>query len=1109
MPAPFLLAVAAAVAASPVLGPSGWTWLGPLPPAPDPRHDAARDSVVFEPGSCTVEVGRVDLDGGPGNRDLRLARVWDGAGWRWADDWQVRDGRLIRPGQAPVPIGAGGRVGDEAITHDAAGRVVSRRRGGRVVEVLRDPGGAFRGMRSGAVEVSLAEGDAARGVASDGREVRWRWEGTELRSVADAGGVTSLYTYMGGRLATIGWADGGRVTVDVTPTRTRLSGTGGAWACARRTVVSDASTYGRVSIDGPAGTWTLEEVGAVRSVTDPAGGTTRTRWGEGRLVGWTDPRGGETRLERDAQGRLTGVTDPSGARWGLAWAEAGLVGVVAPDGARWGIGRDAEGAVVRVDEPSGRSAEWERDTAGRVRGVRVGAARWGHTRDAAGRLLALVDPVGARLDVVRDAAGAVVQVRDGAGGAWGLARNGGGQVVAVIDPGAARWEISRDALGRTAGVRDPTGAWARWTRRDTGAVERITLASGVWALLWNGAGALAGVRDPQGQTTGWARDALGRARAVHRADGSVVRLDRDGAGDLIAVDNVRVRRDAAGRPLAVEQGAGDQGLYWDLDAAGHVVGVTAPGVGLGLGREPGGAIREVRVVGSAPVRLTRDAQGRVVRAEDGSAAELVRDASGRITALLRTGSPRLRIERDMRGLPARFVLGDRTWTVGRDAVGRIVTVDAPGGVRLGVDRDVGGRPRLARFPTGALARFDRRDDGVTISLADRDGAELGRAGATVGATGLLNRLEAAATWLFRRDPLGTLVAVESDTEAWSSAPDGVEGPGGAYVRYDATGRPRESRAPAGWGAWGTSAAPLTYTLDEHGAIEAIGGTALRYDGLGRLVAWDGPAGAGVVARDALGRIARVGRTPVDGWDLLLSVGTEVRAEVPGIAVGRVGGGVLFDPRGAPLFALPGGLVATAPGGGFYAGESRAFETGPLESGAAGRLRVAKDGALLGLVDALDPVSGQPLGVSMTWPWAPRAWEATPTASPLVDADTAAIGLPWDPGPWSAGSPWSDPLALLVAAGELPDGGARTPAAPGLPWLPASFAPVRPAPVPDQFGSPFEEEPIVAWVLDHARAPSTAPAPEALAAVLLAASVAPWMETAPALTPPLPAELRGP
>jgi YD repeat-containing protein len=1083
-----------ASAAEPVLGPDGWARLGPVPTG------SGRDEVVFDPETCAVEVSRVDLDGGPAFRDVRLARVWTATGWRWADDWVVRDGRLLRPGRAAVPVGPDRRHGDEVLTLDGAGRVVARTRAGRRVEVLRDESGAFRGMRSGRVDVRIeGAGPGDEGVASDGRTVRWRWEGPDLRSVGERDAAASLYTYDGKALLTgIAWADGARLTVERTEARTRTAGVGGGWTCEVRT---DGAPYRRVSLVGPAGTWTFERVGDLASVTDPTGGTTRTRWADGRVAGWIDPRGGETRLTRDPAGRVVDVTDPAGGRWELAWADGGLGAVAAPDGARWRLGTDGVGGVVRVDEPSGRSETWERAADGRARGVGVGTARWSYQRDTHGRVLGIVDPVGAAVTLARDAAGRVVAVTDGAGGAWRVARDGEGRGTVVSDPGGGRWEIARDGLGRVTGVRDPTGAWTRWTLRETGEPERVTVGSQVWTLLWRAPGVLTGLRDPLGRTTSWTRDDLGRAREIQRADGSVVALLRDAAGDLIGVGEAKVRRDAAGRALGVDLGAAT--LAWDRDVAGRVVGVSGPGVALGLGREPGGALREVRVEGSAPVRLTRDGQGRVVRAEGEMGVDLVRDAAGRIVALSRQGRPSLRVERDRRGLPARLVLDDRVWTIGRDATGRIVSLGATGDVRLGVDRDVAGRPALARFPTGALARFEYDGDNTRVGVTDRDGGALGTLGWTLGPAGALARLQAAATWLFRRDPLGTLVAVESGDDAWSSAPDGVEGPGGSFVRYDSNGRPAAARLPSGWGgAWGLGEGDLTYELDGDGAIGAIRGARgevrLRYDGVGRLVAWSGLDG-GTVARDALGRLAAVGRVAIDGWEGLRGVGGEVRVGLAGLGAAWRGGGALFAPSGVPLLAVPGGVATSAPGGALSGVAAR-------DDGAGGRFQSGRNGPLLGLADGLDPVTGQPLAAAPTWPWAPRAWEATVSDDPLADPDGAARSPAWDPGPWAPTSPWSDPLALLVAAGELPSGGPRASAPPGLPWLPASLAPGRPAPVPDPMALDLDEEPLIAWIVGHARAPTTAPAPADVAALFLSEQLPAGLLDPPGLTLPLPEAL---
>ncbi len=1083
-----LLLLTAALAAEPVLGPDGWTWLGPVP------DEGPRGSVVFDPDDCTVLVRAVDLDGGPGHRDVRLARVWADGAWRWADDWQVVDGTLRRPGRAPAALD-GLRFGDEVLGVDAAGRVVSRARAGRTVEVLRDAAGAFVGMRSGPVEVRV---DGDRGVASDGREVRWRREGGELRSVTDAGGLLAMYGYEDGRLARVTWDDAAALAIDA-PTgtdarRTGTSGVGGRWRC----VVQSA---GRVAFDAPAGAWLVQDDGAAEVVTDPTGSTTRARRRDGRVIAWTDPRGGETRLVRDDRGRVTEVTDPSGARWGLTWGDAGLLGVTGPDTAAWTLTRDAAGAVASLAEPSGRSARWELDRGG-VRAVGVGAAFWTVARDRAGRPTAVEDPAGSRVELVRGGDGRVSRVRDGGGGAWIIGRDARGAITSVVDPGGGAWAITRDGLGRAVAVTDPTGARTRWTLREDGLPGRVVVAGRhAWELLWTAAGALGGVRDPRGRVTGWSRDALGRARAVHRADGGALPLDRDAAGDLVRVGEVRVARDAAGRPMSV-----DLGLAWDRDPGGRVVGVTGPGVTVALAREPGGAVREVRVGGSAPVRLGRDAQGRVVRAEGEGAVVITRDAAGRIGAIERQGVT-LQIARDVRGLPARLTLSGgaagRAWTVGRDGAGRVVSFEGPGGLRLGVDRDPAGLPRLVRFPTNALARFTRDGDAVAVALEDRDGRIQAEVGWARGPSGALERLRAGLTWLLRRDPLDELVAAEAGEAVWSSAPDGVEGPGGAFVRYDARGRPAAAQLPAGWGgAWGLGEGELRYEVGDDGAIGAVAGPGgrvdLAYDGLGRLVAWRGTAGEGSVRRDALGRLVSVGRTALEGWGALLTRDGAVRAAVPGVGIAEPGGGTLLGPGGLPLLAVHGGVFEWAPQGPPAMGDAAA----------GGRYAAGLGLPALGLLDAVDPASGQPLGPTIAWPWAPRAWEARPAPSPWPDPDAAA-DVPWDDAPWAPGSPWADPLALLVALGELPDGGPRAASAPGLPWLPGSFAPVRPAPVPDPFALPTEDEPLVAWIVALASAPTRAPAPSDVTSVLLGAALEPWWSLPPGLVPALPPELRGP
>ncbi|MFZ5475816.1 MAG: hypothetical protein ACOZNI_03495 [Myxococcota bacterium] len=1076
------------VASEPVLGPRGWTWLGPLPPG----RDEARDTVVLDPRTCAPAVARVWLDGGAEHRDVRLARVWDG-GWRWADDWEVRAGVLARPGRADVPLGPDRRVEGEVVEVDAAGRVVARVRGTRRVEILRDGEGAFAGMRSERVSVKVeATATGGRGVASDGRSVGWRVEDGALRSFTDEAGVTTVYDAGGGTLSAIRWADGSGVVFEADARGTRVRGAGSTWSCVR--------AGDRATLTGPSGAWVVEQRPDGEVVSDPATGVVQL-WREGgRVAGWADPRSGRTRVERDGAGRVAGVTDPSGARWAMAWGTEGLVSLTEPPASTWTLGW-AKGLLASVTDAAGRVTAFERDAAGRVRGVRRGAATRAYTRDAAGRVVEVRDPTGSTVMLRRDERGRVVRVLDGAGGAWVLERDAGGRVAAVADPGGARWVLARDRLGRVAGVTDPTGRVAAWTRRDDGRVGLVRLDGRRWELLWSSTGALSAVRDPLGRPTGFLRDALGRVTEVLRADASSVAVRRDAAGDVVEVGGAGIARDGAGRALSVGL-AGGGAVAWDRDGGGRVVGIAAPGIDATLLRDAAGQIREVRVDDAATVRITRDAAGRVIEAGD---TRLTRDGAGRVTGVGTAGRPPMRVDRDVRGLEARVAVGERAWTIGRDAAGRALSVAGPDGVALGVDRDAAGRVRLVRFPGGALARIGGAGGVVEVELFDPDGGVEARTGWSLDDAGRLDRVRGDLARALRRDPLGALVAVEAEAFAWSLAPDGIEGPGGARLAWDLRGRPREGVVPAGHApAWSVATGAITYVTSPDGALREVigerGRSRLVHDGVGRLVSVSGPDGVTAIVRDGLGRLARVGEAWLEGWNALLTVAGQARAPVSGVGLARPGGGLLLDPRGTPALAVHAGALESAPGG---LPGSAAFG----ESGAGERFQPWPGGPLLGLVDALDPVSGQPTGPALRWPWEAAPWEAGTGGSPWAEPDAAATGLPWDPAPWSPESPWSRPLDLLVEIGELPDGGPRSAPPPGLPWLPASLAPAVPSPLPDPDAVDVGDEPVVAWVVARALPPVRAAEPGELAALLLAGEIARELRLPPGLAPALPAELR--
>lgn len=1071
-----LLLALAAQAAEPFLGPLGWTVLGPFPG----EIASARGTAVFDPATCAVEVAQVDLDGGPGFRDVRLARAYVGGRWEWLDDWRVADGVLSRPGRAPRPVAAFRGT----LRTDAAGWVTHRSVDGVEVEILRRDA-AFVGMRRGSVEVSV---DAGEGRAADGRTARYGTEDDRLVSVTAPGGAMTRYGYVDGVLASVTWPDGAVLRVAEDGTR----GAGGAWTCRR-----DGD---RALVRGPnRGGWTVQDVPGGQVAFDPTGGETRVALRGETLSSWRDPRRGSWTVTRDAASRPTAIDGPTGARWSLGWGERGLESLADPTGARWSLARDAEGRVVRAASPTGRTTAFVHDPTGALREVRGELGTTVLGRDSAGRVTSLLVPGRGEIRIERDSAGRPAAVTDGGGGRWTLARDAAGAITRVVEPGGGRWELAYDRMGLPREVRDPAGGTLSWSRQPGGALSSFTVAGlGRWEVLRGSSGHASGLRDPLGRPFGWVRDSAGRVASIQRADLVRVAVRRDGAGDVVGLGELAITRDARGLPVGLAA-PGGQEIAWSRDAAGAVIGVRAGGIDLAVARAPGGALREVRA-GGAVTKLARGPGERVSRAEGAGAVDLGRDPAGQIVAI-RGGPSALSVRRGVRGLVDEVRAGDARWTVHRDASGRVLGVEAPGGIAAGVDRDAAGRPVVARFPDGGLARIAHDGLGWDATIVDADGGVGLHVGWARDASGELVSRTAGTTWGLKRDPAGQLAVAEAGAEFWSATPDGAEGPGGWRVSWDEQGRARSARfgldAP---GAWQLPPEELRYALGPGGRVDAIqaesGAVALAYDAAGRLVRYAGPGGEVAIERDALGIVRRVGDAVVDGaLGMLLRVDGAPRAMVPRVLVGFAGGGLVLDALGGPLAGEHTGASPVSPTG---------LPLGPTASeiGAGGRLHLAAGGPMLGLLDAIDPLTGQDLGPGLLLPWLSPAWEVREAAEPWPSPDGASRPW-WDPAPWHPRSTWWDPLAVLAEAGEFPRLAAAR-GAPGLPWLPASMAPLEPA-----LGAPAwpaGEDPVAEFVL-RAAVLARAPAADELGAWLLAAEVAAEFPGLPGLAPPLPPALR--
>ena len=385
----------------------------------------------------------------------------------------------------------------------------------------------------------------------------------------------------------------------------------------------------------------------------------------------------------------------------------------------------------------------------------------------------------------------------------------------------------------------------------------------------------------------------------------------------------------------------------------------------------------------------------------------------------------------------------------RDAEGRALRWTGPGGDTLSGTWDPEGVPELIRYSEGVLARrqCDGRRDHWLISetggrlIIDR---RLER-----DALGRVSAIEDRGITRLYRDALGALSAVEEmGRGTWSKTPGRIESSDGSLTLYDTSGRPIKARAPAEAMAWGLSGA-LEYLMDLAGRLVTVAGDAGRargdLDGLGRPITVDGPAGRVDVHWDWLGRPDAIQgpsgrRRLVFGASRLLSwTESDQTIDVlhePGwgyVLSGHPAEMIVTDESGHPR-AIGRRLEAVA-----FSPTGAPRQACSLPIGWAGALSLFEGGPLLDAGGAWDPIAGVWIDGGRHSPWARRP---PPTGQwPEVDGVSAPW---WDPDWWAPTGAWRDPLALMVAMGELDpvlegEWLSTSGEPPPLGWLPAAAA----------------------------------------------------------------------
>ncbi len=721
-----------------------------------------------------------------------------------------------------------------------------------------------------------------------GRRLELSWDGPRLTGLTSSDGRMVRYRYQGSYLVAVERADGGR--------RYEVDGQG------RILEVHDADGVRLV-----ANLYDAE--GRVVEQTSPSGRRSTYRYLAPHTVTVTDVADGPATVFRhDAAGRLVELRIGDGRRETRTFNDAGNpIRVVGLDGGEILRRFDLEGNCVWRQGPAGDVEEWSYDRAGRVVRHRVaGGAEWQLTYDGDdawpslvegpagdvrrftsrdGLPLSAQDADGVSYRAERDGDGSITAVIDGEGGRTTIGVHRSGAYEWVEDPCGQRWTFEVDDAGRVAGTVTPAGdrGAATWS-----AAGRMTSMAppgrAVSAAEWDPAGQLAAITDPAGATSRLTTDVLGDITDVELAGGGRWHLDYDHAGGIERI------ADPGGGTWEVSARAGveelrdpDGGVHRvETDASGAIrATVSATGQRCQIDSDVDGRRQQILAPSGALTEVERDQAGRVVRVAEGTAVTTWSySPGGRVAAIATHTGGRWTWTYDRAGRVTATSGPRRSTHFERDQAGRVVAVIEASGRRRSLTYGDDGRPaevtdaagttRLVWNPDGRLRRVVQPDGAIEEGAWDGAGRLMGTTDA-LGDTTSIERdveghvvaVEAAdgARWAYRRDPMGRPQAVtdplgRTTAMAWTGA--------GRLDRFEAGGTTRRF----GWDpdgrlvsiSAGDSGAGLL-TIDHespHRSLTAADGqgcsTAVAWDEWGRVtrsgpedrptaLAWDDPSGS--------------------------------------------------------------------------------------------------------------------------------------------------------------------------------------------------------------------------------------------------------------------------
>ncbi|HEX4954506.1 MAG TPA: RHS repeat-associated core domain-containing protein [Thermoanaerobaculia bacterium] len=559
--------------------------------------------------------------------------------------------------------------------------------------------------------------------AAGARSFSWDERGN-VTGETDAVGATTTYTYL----------------PDLALPTSRTDALGGV---ATFSYDAAGNLLSATAEDGKVSSYTYDANGQLLEARDPLGRTTRhayDAWGNlvevvdalgrtsrlgydavYRLAEVIDPQGRARRFDYDPLDRLVAVTDARGGVTRFSWDGAGnLLSVTDARGKVTSFAWDGANRLIRRTDPLGREEHLSYDLAGNLIAT---TNRRGQIRqlvyDERDRLVAELEPDGARTDYDYDAEGRLVAVRDTVAGDHLLAWDPAGRQVRLVSP-VGTVETSYDLLGRVSRRQVVGLAPVDYGYDPAGRLTSVAAGSLAASFGYDNAGRLAATLRSNGVRSDYTLDPLGRVLALVHAN----------AGGALA--SLAYEIDALGRPTSTTGehlgplatpasvssyddanrllSSGTETFTWDED--GHLLSRQGVAGTTTFGWDARGRLRSISAPGAAPVELTYDFTGNLLKRRQGGVTRgYLFDPLGNLLATADTAAGTTRVIAG-RGLDATLALerpdGTLELPLSDPAGSTIATLDATGALvaRHGYEPFGQASPLGSGFELGFLGRFE-------------------------------------------------------------------------------------------------------------------------------------------------------------------------------------------------------------------------------------------------------------------------------------------------------------------------------------------------------------------------------------------------------------------